>query len=533
MKPEDWSRLGRLFDEAISRPAAERAAFVDAACPGEPGLRDQLLSLLASHADAERGAFLDAPATGALLGPEEAAPDRRIGDYVLAEEIGRGGMGIVFRAWREVEGRRAFFALKLMRYGMLGETMRARFLKEQRILASLEHPNIARLLDAGTTPRGSSYLAMELIDGRPITEYVESRGLALRARLELFRTVLAGVAHAHERQVIHRDLKPSNILVTWDGVPKLLDFGIAKLLDTGDPHLASTVTSQGLMTPEYASPEQVRGEAVSARSDVYALGIVLCEILTRRRPYVVERGAPDAVARVVLYGEPVRPSVLVASEETGPQPDELKGALDRIVLKALAKRPADRYASALEMAEDIARHLEGRDVLAPKLTATIRRLDWRRHRFVRAAAALLPLTLLVGGGALAWRAHRAEARLLAERAARDDRRQRATELAQAEEVLTTLDRDAARRDAALRSVAAVLDRLAPDAEDPVLRRRLAANYRRIAAGEAAAGRDDARRESARKALALLRRLEAEDPRDASLALELRELEPLLAATPKR
>jgi hypothetical protein len=321
--------------------------------------------------------------------------------------------------------------------------------------------------------------------------------------------------------------------VTWDGVPKLLDFGIAKLLDTGDPHLASTVTSQGLMTPEYASPEQVRGEAVSASSDVYALGIVLCEILTRRRPYVVERGAPDAVARVVLYGEPERPSVLVASEETGPQPDELKGALDRIVLKALAKRPADRYASALEMAEDIARHLEGRDVLAPKLTATVRRLDWRRQRSVRAAAALLPLTLLVGGGALAWRARRADARLLAERAARDERRQRATELAQAEEVLTALDRDAARRDAALRSVAAVLDRLAPDAEDPVLRRRLAANYRRIAASEAAAGRDDARRDNARKALALLRRLEAEDPRDASLALELRELEPLLAAAPKR
>jgi hypothetical protein len=530
MKSGDWSRLGRLFDEALALPEEERHAFVDAACPGEPGLRDQLLSLLASHADAERGAFLDAPAPGALLGPEEAAPDRRIGDYVLVEEIGRGGMGVVFRAWREVEGRRAVFALKLMRHGMLGETMRARFLKEQRILASLEHPNIARLLDAGTTPRGSSYLAMELIDGRPITEYVESRGLALRARLELFRTVLAGVAHAHERQVIHRDLKPSNILVTWDAVPKLLDFGIAKLLDTGDPHLASTVTSQGLMTPEYASPEQVRGEAVSAASDVYALGVVLCEILTRRRPYRIERGAPDAVARVVLYGEPERPSVLVASEETGPQPDELKGALDRIVMKALAKPPGERYASAASMAEDVTRYLEGRQVLAPKLTATTRRLHARSRRLLRAAAVFLLVSLVLGGGAWAWRQRREVARLTAERAAREERRQRATELAQAEEVLTTLDGNAARRDAALRSVAATLDRLAPHAEDPVLRRRLAANYRRIAASEAAAGRDEARRESARKALALLRRLEADDPRDSSLLQELRELQPLLAAS---
>jgi non-specific serine/threonine protein kinase/serine/threonine-protein kinase len=528
VKAEDWPRLGRLFEDALARPAGERGAFVESACAAEPELREQLLGLLASHADAEGKAFLEVPHAGALLEPEEAAPDRRIGDYLLVEEIGRGGMGVVFRAWREAEGRSAACALKLMRHGLHGDAMRARFLKEQRILASLQHPNIARLLDAGTTPRGSAVLAMELIDGRPITEYVESRGLSLRARLELFRSVLAGVAHAHERQVIHRDLKPSNILVTRDGVAKLLDFGIAKLLDTDDPHKASTVTSQGMMTPEYASPEQVKGEAVTAASDVYALGVVLCEVLTRRRPYRVERGAPDALARVVLYGEPERPSALAASEETGPRPAELQGALDRVVMKALAKQPGDRYASALLLDEDVARHLAGREVLAPRLSPTTRRRALRSPRPWRGAAALLAVTLLAAFGGWAWRARREQTRQGAERAAREERRALATELAQAEELLTALDSDAARRDAALRSVAATLDRLAPRAEDPVLRRRLAANYRRIAQSEAAAGRDLSRRENAAKALALLRRLEADDPSDASLARELRELDPLLA-----
>jgi serine/threonine-protein kinase len=347
-----------------------------------------------------------------------APPERRIGSYRLLRELGRGGFGSVFLAARADEEYQKLVAIKVMRGADADEReVVRRFRRERQILAALEHPNIARLLDGGTTEDGLPYLVMEYVEGVSVNEYCDGRGLPVSERLRIFQTICAAVAFAHRNLIVHRDLKPSNILVTADGVPKLLDFGIAKLVS---PAISGAATATGFaMTPEYASPEQVRGELVTTASDVYALGVVLYELLTGRRPYRLRTHQPFEVLRAICEDEPEKPSTAVGRRQEASYGDpaatvvldklqgahdaaraklrrRLAGDLDNIVLMALRKEPQRRYRSVEALSDDVGRHLDGRPVLARKGTASYR--AWKfvhRHTLGVAAAALL-LLLLVG-----------------------------------------------------------------------------------------------------------------------------------------
>jgi eukaryotic-like serine/threonine-protein kinase len=429
MTPERWQQIKAIVSNALERELGRRAQFLAQACGGDAALRAEVDSLLAHEQPAED--FIEQPAfelpttlTTQGGGRPEAA--QRIGPYKLLRELGRGGMGAVWLAARDDEFRKQV-AIKLIKRGMDSDFILRRFRTERQILASLDHPHIARLLDGGTTEDGSPYLVMEYAEGQPLGDYCDSRRLTTPERLRLFRDVCAAVHYAHQHLVVHRDLKPSNILVTQDGVTKdgtvkLLDFGIAKLLtpelsaETLDP----TAPELRLMTPEYASPEQVRGLPITTASDVYSLGVVLYELLTGHRPYRLKSRAPHEVMRAVCDSEPERPSTAVTREETistgenavtltpeavsrtrDGQPAtlrrRLKGDIDNIVLMALRKEPQRRYASVEQFSEDIRRHLEGLPVIARRSTFGYRASKFvRRNRLAVGAAAVVLVTLVVG-----------------------------------------------------------------------------------------------------------------------------------------
>ncbi len=310
MTPERWQQIREVFDRAVSLEAGDRAAYLDTACGSDSELRHEVQSLLFSDREAGTG-FLNTPAVD-LTQPEPAAASRvgrRIGAYTILEEIGHGGMGEVYRADRADGQYEKEVAIKLVRGGYDTATVLERFRHERQILASLDHPNIARLLDGGTTDEGIPYLVMELIEGTPIDQYCSAQHLTVTERLRLFLQVCSAVQYAHQRLVIHRDIKPGNILVTRDGVPKLLDFGIAKILD---PLSSSETTVAGPMTPEYASPEQIRNEPITTATDVYSLGVVLYKLVTGRSPYPVTPRTPHEFARAICELEPERPSTIIS-----------------------------------------------------------------------------------------------------------------------------------------------------------------------------------------------------------------------------
>ena len=314
MTPERWQQIRGIFDQALSLKsddrADERAAFLATACGPDVELRQEVESLLASD-DQAGTKFLNTPAVN-LARPDSIAPPSRvglrIGAYRIVEEIGHGGMGEVYRAGRADGQYEKEVAIKLVRGGYDTASVLDRFRHERQILASLDHPNIARLLDGGTTDEGIPYLVMELIVGTPIDRYCDAHQLNVSDRLRLFLQVCSAVQYAHQRLVIHRDIKPGNILVTKEGVPKLLDFGIAKILD---PAAGSETTVAAPMTPEYASPEQVRGEPITTASDVYSLGVVLYQLLASRSPYPGKTKTPHEFARAICELEPDRPSVAI------------------------------------------------------------------------------------------------------------------------------------------------------------------------------------------------------------------------------
>lgn len=313
MKPERWKHVREILDAAIAVPAAERESYIERACSGEQELRLEVESLLRSHEEAG-SVFLNNPAADlkASLNQPEARSNwagRRIGVYKIIAEIGHGGMGEVYRAVRADGQYEREVAIKLVRGGYDTSELLQRFLHERQILASLDHPNIARLYDGGTTEDGIPYLVMELIEGTPIDQYCEQHNLSVNERLKLFTDVCAAVQYAHQRLVIHRDIKPGNILVTKDGIPKLLDFGIAKFLD---PSSGIETTLVRPMTPEYASPEQIRGEPITTATDVYSLGVVLYRLLTGRSPYPESTRTPLEYARIICEVEPTRPSSALA-----------------------------------------------------------------------------------------------------------------------------------------------------------------------------------------------------------------------------
>ena len=312
MNPEQWQRVREVLDRAIAVPDGQRTALLDAACSDDSELRKEVESLLHAHQQAG-SVFLGKPALAVDL-PGIASIDnssragRRVGVYRLIELVGRGGMGDVYRAERADGQYDKQVAIKFVRAGLDTAAILERFRNERQVLASLDHPNIARLLDGGTTEEGLPYLVMELIEGTPIDQYCDSENLSITERLRLFLHVASAVQYAHQHLVIHRDIKPGNILVTKDGVPKLLDFGIARILD---PAISPQVTVVNPMTPEYASPEQVRGEPVTTATDVYSLGVVLYQLLTGRSPYPKDTHAPHEYARAICEYEPERPSSVI------------------------------------------------------------------------------------------------------------------------------------------------------------------------------------------------------------------------------
>jgi serine/threonine protein kinase/Tol biopolymer transport system component/tetratricopeptide (TPR) repeat protein len=409
--PERWKQIEGVFDAAIDLAPGERDAYLAGECGTDAELRRQVEQLIRSHEQA--GSFIEEPAVAGVIGDaakasaagafdaatfdggayEEAAPliGRRVGSYRIVRELGRGGMGAVYLAVRADDEFQKRVAIKLVKRGMDTDFILQRFRQERQILASLDHTYIARLMDGGTTDDGLPYFVMEYIEGLPVNQFCDAHKLSTAERLRLFLKVCSAVAFAHHNLVIHRDLKPSNVLVTTDGAPKLLDFGIAKLLnpEMGGRALDPTTLAMRLMTPEYASPEQVRGETVTMVSDVYSLGVLLYDLLTGHRPYTLRSRSPEEIARVICEQEPERPSVAVNLIEVIPAygrepleitPDsvsrvrdgsleklrrQLSGSIDNIVLKALRKEPQRRYQTVDEFARDIEHYLEGRPVGAP------------------------------------------------------------------------------------------------------------------------------------------------------------------------
>jgi serine/threonine protein kinase/tetratricopeptide (TPR) repeat protein len=513
MNSERWQQVREILDRAIALPGRERTAYLQAACLPDASLRSEVESLLRSH-EAAGSVFLKNPAIDLRNAVAEIASTRdrvgrKIGVYEIAEEIGRGGMGEVYRALRAYGQYDKQVAIKVVRVGLDRPVLLERFRHERQILASLDHPNIAHLHDGGTTDDGIPYLVMELIEGEPVDIYCDAHQLSITRRLELFRQICSAVQYAHQHLVIHRDLKPSNVLVTADGVPKLLDFGIAKLLD---PAAAAETTLERPMTPEYASPEQIRGDPITTASDVYSLGIVLYRLLTGRSPYGATRSPheltqavcqtdPDKPSSVVLKPQAVRmnqelepgtPEQISTSRECSPAQlhRRLAGDLDNIVLKALRKEPPRRYASVEQFAEDIRRHLKGLPVTAVKDSVRYRAGKFvGRNRVVMAASAMVAITLVAGVAATIRQARiaRNQAEIAkTERARAEKRFSDVRELANSlifeiHDSIQALPGATTSRKLLLDRAVQYLDRLSQDsAGDINLQRELAWAYQRLA-----------------------------------------------------
>ncbi len=511
MTPERWQQIKPLFEQALERPAGQREQFLAQACAGDAILRAQLETLLQSHEEAST--FIERPALAQTphlfdMPSEDSLIGQTVGPYKPLREIGQGGMGRVYLGVRADDEYKKRVALKIIKRGMDSKDIVRRFRHERQILASLDHPNVGKLLDGGTTPDGLPYFAMEYVEGQPITDYCDTHKLSTVERLHLFRQVCAAVQFAHQNLVVHRDIKPSNILVTEDGTPKLLDFGIAKVLNpelsgqTIDP----TATAMRLMTPEYASPEQVRGETITTASDVYSLGVVLYELLTGHRPYHVKSRAPHDILRVVCEEEPERPSTAVNRIETIPNADgstraitpetvsrardgepeklrrRLRGDLDNIVLMAMRKEPQRRYTTVNQLSEDIRRHLEGMPVIARQDTLVYRLEKFaQRNRGVAVASIVVFLTLLGGIAATTWQASVASReRSRAERRFQDVRQLANALMFELHDDIAKLAGSTPVREKLVKQALQYLDSLASEGGgDPSLQMELAAAYNQM------------------------------------------------------
>ncbi len=389
MTPERWQRINEVLEAVDSAPQSGRADILDRLCEGDPDLRSEVESYLVETGE---GTFLHG-----VIGEQAAsfsqpeARQERFGRYKLVRRIAQGGMGAVFEAVR-VDDFHKKVALKIIKQGLDSDFARTRFVQERQTLASLEHPYIARLLDGGETDDGSPYLVLEFVDGEPITDYCAK--LDRTARLRLFLKVCEAVEHAHRNLVVHRDLKPANILVTAVGEPKLLDFGIAKLLDSGS---SNAQTGFAALTPDYASPEQVRGEPITTASDVYSLGVILYQMLTGRKPYTLETATALEMDRVICVQPPAAPG--------------LGDEIDHILMMALRKEPVRRYGGVQKFAEDIERYLDHRPVSArPDTIGYVAKKFVRRHWTAVAAAVALLFTIAGGVAATLHQARLANQR---------------------------------------------------------------------------------------------------------------------------
>jgi serine/threonine protein kinase len=503
-----WEEIKEKLHAALELEPQLRPAYLDQVAGTNSELRSEIESLIASHEAAE-SEFLNAPAASFLSASAASdkarvLPGKRLGSYQIVELIGSGGMGEVYRAARVDDQYQKQVAIKLVRAGHDSGFVVSRFRNERQILAALDHPNIARLLDAGCTEEGAPYFVMELIVGEPIDQYCNRNQLSLNNRLQLFLRVCSAMQYAHQRLIVHRDLKPVNIFVTAEGEPKLLDFGIAKILDadsvTGgaDP----TLTVFRALTPGYASPEQVRGEAITTASDVYSLGVVLYELLTGQHPYREAGATPQQVANAVCEVEPRKPSTVanraattdnIAGKPVGKEKTSsganveklskhLRGDLDNIILMALRKEPQRRYVSVEQFAEDIRRHLDNRPVIARKDTFGYRTSKFvRRNRAGVAAAAIVLVTLLTGLFITIREARIAQAqRARAERRFNDVRKLANSLLFDIHDSIRNLPGSIPARKVLVERAREYLDSLAQESGgDSGLQRELAAAYQKV------------------------------------------------------
>lgn len=427
LEAERWQRIGQILDAALASNPEHWPAVLDATCAGAPDLRREVEDLLARVDHARR--FLESPpasAAAAVLAEARVAYGMeggdRVGAYRIEREIGRGGMSRVFLAERADGQFEQRVALKLLRPGLDTELDSARFRAERQILATLSHPNIARLLDGGLTDGGHPYLVLEYVEGRPIDAFCEEHALTIRQRLELFLMAAEATQYAHRNLIVHRDIKASNIFVSVDGAVKLLDFGLAKLLEPsayGDER-SSMQTVAHWMTPEYAAPEQIRRESVTTLTDVYQLGVVLYRLLSGRLPFTAPHGDLRELEAAVLAGHATPPSVVVERSDHY-RARTLRGDLDAIVSMAMHPDPSRRYPSADALADDIRRHVSGHPVRARHITAAYRaRRFVRRHRAESVAGLAILISVLAGAGVSVWQARRAaQQRDLAQTASRE------------------------------------------------------------------------------------------------------------------
>jgi non-specific serine/threonine protein kinase/serine/threonine-protein kinase len=559
-----WARVKAVFQDAFERPAADQPAFLDRACAGDDRLRGEVERLLRAHAAS--GGILDG-APGPEGDPTAPADDEptlepapsRIGPYRVLRQLGRGGMGTVFLAERDEPGLRMTVAVKVVRQGMDTHFVHRRFRTERQILAALEHPGIARLYDGGSTEDGRPYFVMEYVPGEDLLRYCDERRLPIGARLRLFVRVCDAVQYAHQRLVVHRDLKPSNVLVTAEGDPKLLDFGIAKLLgpDLAGETLEETASVVRLMTPDYASPEQVRGEPVTTASDVYSLGVILYELLSGHRPYRVRSAVPGDIERAVFATDVLPPSTALSRTETVPGRDgradrtitpldvgarrqapparlrrTLRGDLDNVVLKAMCKEAAGRYAAAAELSEDLRRHLDGFPVWARAASRAERAGKFlRRHRVAVMAGTAVVLSLVLGLGMAVRQARVADReRRRAEARFQDVRRLANSVIHELHDAIANLPGATPARRLLVTRALEYLDRLAAEARDDVeLQRELADAYKRVGdvqGGGRGANLGDTAGAMASydKALGIRRSLAAREPVDSRDVLGLAQLE---------
>ena len=553
MTPERYQQIKSVYLGAEELPAEDRDAYIRKACNGDTALMEEVNQLFANTATADPLLSLGAQ----KFAPELIKPSilgQTIGHYKIVRELGAGGMGRVYLATRTDDFRK-MAAIKLLRAGVDSDALIARFRIERQILAAFDHPNIARLVDGGTNHDGLPYLVMEYIEGQPIDAYCDERRLSIDERLRLFLLVCAAVQYAHRNLVVHRDLKPSNIMVMYDGTPKLLDFGIAKLLrpDFSPVTQAFTAADVRPMTPEYASPEQVLGAPITTAADVYSLGVILYELLTGHKPHRFKTHTPLEMYQIARQAEPTRPSTAIritedtlsddgmemlkitpesVSSARKTQPEKLRrvlaGDLDNILLRALQKEPQERYSSVEQFAEDIRRYLEGLPVTACKETLFYRTSKYvRRHKGPVAASALVLLTLIGGIVTTTWQARASRAQhARAERRFQDVRHLANSVLYELHDAIEKLPGSTHARELLVKRGLEYLDSLAGEASgDKGLQLELADAYERVGAIQwnkfgGHLGNRDGAEASQRKAFAIRQAVLAADPRNRQARSDL-------------
>jgi non-specific serine/threonine protein kinase/serine/threonine-protein kinase len=530
MTAQRWGEVKTVLGAVLETAVGERPALLDQLCGSDAELRAAVEQLLAMEGRA--GDLLDSMALpGAALRMDASAPPASgpsaIGPYRVLREIGRGGMGVVYLGERADGEYHKQVAIKLITSGRGDAGMERRFRRERQILAQLDHPGIARLVDGGATEDGQPYFIMEYIDGLPLLAYCDRNRLGVSERLNLFLSVCDAVAYAHQRLVVHRDLKPGNILVTAEGTARLLDFGLARVLDADETSQDLTLTGAPMMTPAYASPEQMRGETYTVLGDVYSLGVILYELLVARRPYELKTGSLAELARVICEQEaaPLAGAAAgapaEAAEKRGTTPDRLKrrlaGDLENIVARALAKDPQHRYSSVAELADDLRRHREGQPVRARPATLRYRfGKALRRHRVAFPVGALAALLILGFAGTAWWEARRSERRFQQVRSLAH------SVLFELHDAIEHLPGSTAARELLVRRALEYLENLSHEAGgNQDLQREVAIGYERVAEvegflGSSSLGRVRPALENFQKSEEILAKLLARRPEDASL-----------------